>query len=149
MVLGVKKFFFQFLFDILPLGFGSVDPHIFVDPDPDPKHCIWQKKNLTDRHLTDRDLTDRDLTDRQLTDRDLTDKDLTERDLTDGELSDKTWQLTDKHGLTDLPIIFSWFLELLLLLRISISWHNLLGVNPHRTQELLVDDRGVLLLGSP
>ena len=26
----------QFLVDILSLGFGSVDPHIFVDPDPDP-----------------------------------------------------------------------------------------------------------------
>ena len=24
----------QFLVDILPLGSGSVDPHIFVDPDP-------------------------------------------------------------------------------------------------------------------
>jgi len=40
----------QFLIDILPLGSGSVDPHIFADPDPgnqniadakdqDPKHC--------------------------------------------------------------------------------------------------------------
>ena len=35
----------QFLVDILPLGSGSVDPHIFADPDPgsqnlaDPKHC--------------------------------------------------------------------------------------------------------------
>ena len=27
-------FFFQFLVDILPLGSGSVDPHIFADPDP-------------------------------------------------------------------------------------------------------------------
>ena len=47
--LGVKKFFFQFLVDVLPLGSGSADPHIFVDPDPgsqiladptdpDPKH---------------------------------------------------------------------------------------------------------------
>ena len=26
----------QFLVDILPLGSGSVDPHIFADPDPDP-----------------------------------------------------------------------------------------------------------------
>ena len=45
-----KKFFFlQFLVDILPLGSGSVDMHIFADPDPgsqnhadppdpDPKH---------------------------------------------------------------------------------------------------------------
>ena len=46
--LGEKKFFFHFLVNILPLG--SVDPHIFADPDPgsqnladptdpDPKHC--------------------------------------------------------------------------------------------------------------
>ena len=34
-VLGVNKFFFQFLLDILPPGSGSVDPHIFADPDPD------------------------------------------------------------------------------------------------------------------
>ena len=46
------NFFLQFLVDILPLGSGSVDPHIFADPDPgsqnradptdpdpDPKHC--------------------------------------------------------------------------------------------------------------
>jgi len=32
-----KKVFLQFLVDILPFGFGSVDPHIFADPDP--KHC--------------------------------------------------------------------------------------------------------------
>ena len=32
---GVKKIFFlHFLVDILPLGSGSVDPHIFADPDP-------------------------------------------------------------------------------------------------------------------
>ena len=37
-------FFLQFLVDILPLGSGSVDPHILADPDPgsqnlgDPKH---------------------------------------------------------------------------------------------------------------
>ena len=31
--LGVKRFV-QFLVDILPLGSGSVDPHIFADPDP-------------------------------------------------------------------------------------------------------------------
>jgi len=34
--LEVKKFFLQVLVDILPLGSGSVDPHIFADPDPDP-----------------------------------------------------------------------------------------------------------------
>ena len=48
-VLRVKFFFLQFLVDILPLGSGSVDLHIFADPDPgsqifadptDPKHCI-------------------------------------------------------------------------------------------------------------
>ena len=44
------KFFLHFLVNILPLGSGSVDPHIFADPDPgsqnladptdpDPKHC--------------------------------------------------------------------------------------------------------------
>ena len=48
-----KIFFFQFLIDILPLGSGSVEPHIFADPDPgsqnladptdrdpDPKHLV-------------------------------------------------------------------------------------------------------------
>ena len=45
----------QFLVDILPLRSGSVDPHIFADPDPgsqnladptdpDPKH--WFKDNI-------------------------------------------------------------------------------------------------------
>ena len=40
------NFFFQFLVDIFPLGSGSVDPHIFTDPDPesqnlsDPKRCL-------------------------------------------------------------------------------------------------------------
>jgi len=29
-----KNVFLQFLADILPLGSGSVDPHIFVDTDP-------------------------------------------------------------------------------------------------------------------
>ena len=49
------NFFFGFLVDILPLGFGSMDPHNFQDPDPrrpnlgdstdpDPKHC---KKKIT------------------------------------------------------------------------------------------------------
>ena len=48
-VLRLKFFFLQFLVDILSLGSGSVDPHIFADPDPgsqnladltdpDPKH---------------------------------------------------------------------------------------------------------------
>ena len=40
-------FFFQFLVGILPLGFGSVGPHIFADPDPgsrNPKH--WSKANI-------------------------------------------------------------------------------------------------------
>ena len=42
--LGVKKvFFLQFLVVILPLGSGSVDLHIFEDPDPDPG-----SQNLTD-----------------------------------------------------------------------------------------------------
>ena len=50
-VLRLNFFFLQFLVDILPLGSGSVDPHIFSDPDPgsenladptdpDPKHYI-------------------------------------------------------------------------------------------------------------
>ena len=40
----IKIFFLQFLVDILLLGSGSVDPHIFAYPDPgsqnlaDPKH---------------------------------------------------------------------------------------------------------------
>ena len=51
-----KNFFLQFLVYILPLGSGSVDPHIFADPDlesqnvadptdpdPDPKHWILIK----------------------------------------------------------------------------------------------------------
>ena len=55
-----KYFFLQFLVDILPLGFGSVDPHIFADPDPrsqnladptdpdpDPKPCKSKIKVLT------------------------------------------------------------------------------------------------------
>ena len=50
-VLGAKKCFSQFLVDILPLGSGSMDLHIFADldpgsqnladpTDPDPKHCF-------------------------------------------------------------------------------------------------------------
>ena len=31
-----KVFFLQFLVEILPLGSGSVDLHIFADPDSDP-----------------------------------------------------------------------------------------------------------------
>jgi len=49
-----KDFFLQFLVDILSLGSGSVDPHIFADPDPgsqnladptdpDPKHCLFYR----------------------------------------------------------------------------------------------------------
>jgi len=38
-----KKIFLQFLVDILPLKSGSVDPHIFADPDPDP-----ESQNLAD-----------------------------------------------------------------------------------------------------
>ena len=34
--LRVNFFLLQFLVDILPLGSGSVDTHIFADPDPDP-----------------------------------------------------------------------------------------------------------------
>ena len=56
LVLGVKKFFLQFLVDILPLGPGSVDPHIFADPDPgsqnladptnpDPDPTHWSQIN--------------------------------------------------------------------------------------------------------
>ena len=43
-VLRVNFFFLQFMVDILPLGSGSVDPHIFADPtDPDPKHCRYSR----------------------------------------------------------------------------------------------------------
>ena len=36
----IWSFFLQFLVDILPLGSGSVDPHIFADPDAGgPKSC--------------------------------------------------------------------------------------------------------------
>ena len=38
-----NSFFLQFLVDILPLKSGSVDPHIFADPDPDPG-----RQNLAD-----------------------------------------------------------------------------------------------------
>ena len=49
--MGLRIFFLQFFVDILPIGSGSVDPHIFADPDPggqnlanptdpDPKHCL-------------------------------------------------------------------------------------------------------------
>jgi len=52
-----KKFFMQVLVDILPLGSGSVDLHIFADPDPgsqylanptdlDPKYC-WNVSTLS------------------------------------------------------------------------------------------------------
>ena len=54
------KFFLQFLVDILPLGTGSVDPHIFADPDPgsqnladptdpDPKH--WRSSKVLFKYL--------------------------------------------------------------------------------------------------
>jgi len=57
--LEVKKVFFQFLVDILPLGSGSVDLHIFADPDPgsqnladptdpDPKHCFCPRSSYGD-----------------------------------------------------------------------------------------------------
>ena len=47
----------QFLVDILPLGSGSVDPHIFADPDPgsqnladptdpNPKHWILELESI-------------------------------------------------------------------------------------------------------
>ena len=38
-----KVFFLQFLVDIFSLGSGSVDPHIFADPDLDPG-----RQNLAD-----------------------------------------------------------------------------------------------------
>ena len=53
------------LIDILPLGSGSVDPHIFADPDPDPesqnlldptdldlgpKHCV--QETLSDKFIS-------------------------------------------------------------------------------------------------
>ena len=44
-----KVFFLQFLVDILPLGSGSVDPHIFADPDPG-------SQNLADPMNPDPDL---------------------------------------------------------------------------------------------
>ena len=50
-----KILFLQFFFYFLPLGSGSVDPHIFADPDlgsqnledpmdPDPEHCFFGSK---------------------------------------------------------------------------------------------------------
>ena len=56
-VLRLKNFYLQFLVNILPLGSGSVDPHIFADPDPgsqnladpmdpDPKHWVTQISGL-------------------------------------------------------------------------------------------------------
>ena len=38
-----KTFILKFLVDILPLGSGSVNPHFFADPDPDP-----ESQNLAD-----------------------------------------------------------------------------------------------------
>ena len=35
-----KNFFLQFLVDILPLESGSVDPHIFADPDPETQNLV-------------------------------------------------------------------------------------------------------------
>ena len=56
--------FLQFFADILPLGSGSVDPHIFADPDPtdpsqnladptdpDPKRCHKNAKLLPISYL--------------------------------------------------------------------------------------------------
>ena len=43
-----KVFFKKFFVNILPLGSGSVDPHIFADQDPDPG-----SQNLAD--TTDQD----------------------------------------------------------------------------------------------
>ena len=54
----VERIFFnflQFLVDIWPLGSGSVDPHIFSDPDkgsqnvtdPDPKYCLFGKDEIS------------------------------------------------------------------------------------------------------
>ena len=52
--------FLQFLVDILPLGSGSVDPHIFADPDPgsqnltdptDPDPTALLKKTLYFLHV--------------------------------------------------------------------------------------------------
>ena len=37
-IMPIFRFFLQFLVDIMPLGSGSVDPHIFADPDPDLGH---------------------------------------------------------------------------------------------------------------
>ena len=34
------KIFLQFFVDILTLGSGSVDPHIFVDPDPGSQNVV-------------------------------------------------------------------------------------------------------------
>ena len=44
-VFRVNFFLLQNLIDILPLGSGSVDPHIFADPDPG-------SQNLADRILS-------------------------------------------------------------------------------------------------
>ena len=41
-----KKFFLQFLFDILHLGSGSVDPHIFAGPDPDQEAKILRIQRI-------------------------------------------------------------------------------------------------------
>ena len=55
-VLEVKKMFLQFLFDILLLQSGSVDPDIFADPDPgsqnlaDPTNPDPDTKHWTENH---------------------------------------------------------------------------------------------------
>ena len=55
-VLEVKMLFLQFLFDILLLRSGSVDPDIFADPDPgsqnlaDPTNPDPDTKHWTENH---------------------------------------------------------------------------------------------------
>ena len=59
-------FLLQFFVDILPLGSGSVDPHIFADPDPDPgyqnladpKHCLGRLFSIYKYLQTKKDVTD-------------------------------------------------------------------------------------------
>ena len=40
-IMPIFRFFLQFLVDIMPLGSGSVDPHIFADPDPGSQNLSY------------------------------------------------------------------------------------------------------------
>ena len=42
----VESIFLQFLVDILPFGSGSMEPHIFADPDPKHWFQVYRCKSV-------------------------------------------------------------------------------------------------------